>query len=259
MQQQQQQQFSSSSSSTPQVLRYRRRAESEELEGERREKEREQQRSEEGGSVVISRVTKQEVFASTAAASSTSTASHVTPLSSLPMALAQEIEAQQQQQQQQEQQQQQDHADEAGKTKPVMPSRQSSLKSEGGESSGGGSLHRAAVLASALASADPKGVVSPQHSTEDDAHVAQLRAHPFYHLHVHLKQGYDLAARDSNGSSDPYAKFLVKGKVQHKSKTVYKDLNPVWDEHFVLPVDDPFLPIEMKVRKRKTVFSPKRD
>ena len=80
-------------------------------------------------------------------------------------------------------------------------------------------------------------------------HIAALKSHAFYLLHVHLKQGYDLAAKDANGLSDPYVKFFLRGtnKAAHKSKTVYKDLNPVWDERFVIPVEDPFVPIDIKV------------
>jgi len=89
----------------------------------------------------------------------------------------------------------------------------------------------------------------------DDSTVAALRQHGQYLLHVHLKAGYDLAARDSNGTSDPYVKFLLKGKVQHKSRIIHKDLNPVWDERFVIAVDDPFIPLELKVRKDKSTTS----
>lgn len=32
-----------------------------------------------------------------------------------------------------------------------------------------------------------------------------------------------------------------------KSRTVYRDLNPVWDESFTIPVEDPFEPIILKV------------
>ncbi len=69
----------------------------------------------------------------------------------------------------------------------------------------------------------------------------------YYLLHVHLRRGYDLAARDANGSSDPYVKFYLRGKVQHKSRIVHKDLNPVWDEQFVLGVEDVLQPLEIKV------------
>ena len=76
----------------------------------------------------------------------------------------------------------------------------------------------------------------------------QLKCHTLYHLHVCLRNGRELVARDSGGTSDPYVKFYWRGK-QHvyKSKTIDKDLNPVWDESFILALDDPFLPLEIKV------------
>lgn len=33
----------------------------------------------------------------------------------------------------------------------------------------------------------------------------------------------------------------------YKSKTIYRDLNPVWDESFTLPIEDPFIPVHIKV------------
>jgi Ca2+-dependent lipid-binding protein len=60
-------------------------------------------------------------------------------------------------------------------------------------------------------------------------------------------QGHDLPAKDSCGTSDPYVKFFLKGKQVHKSKTIFKDLNPFWDEKFTLNIEDPFIPLEIKV------------
>lgn len=40
------------------------------------------------------------------------------------------------------------------------------------------------------------------------------------------------------GSSDPYVKVKIGDKLHYKSKTIYRDLNPVWDESFVLPIND---------------------
>ena len=37
------------------------------------------------------------------------------------------------------------------------------------------------------------------------------------------------------------------GKVACKSKIVYKTLNPLWDEWFQIPVDDPYVPLQIKV------------
>ncbi|XP_058461918.1 multiple C2 and transmembrane domain-containing protein isoform X2 [Malaya genurostris] len=76
---------------------------------------------------------------------------------------------------------------------------------------------------------------------------AQLRQHSFFQLRIHLISGHGLVAMDKSGTSDPYVKFKVGGRLLYKSKTVHKDLNPVWDETFVVPVEDPFQPINIKV------------
>jgi Ca2+-dependent lipid-binding protein len=39
------------------------------------------------------------------------------------------------------------------------------------------------------------------------------------------------------GTSDPYVKFRV-GHHRAKSGTIFKNLNPIWNEVFVLKVDD---------------------
>lgn len=49
------------------------------------------------------------------------------------------------------------------------------------------------------------------------------------------------------GTSDPYVKFKLNGRLLHKSKTVHKDLNPIWDETFVVAIEDPFQSILIKV------------
>ncbi|XP_069158237.1 multiple C2 and transmembrane domain-containing protein isoform X3 [Procambarus clarkii] len=86
-------------------------------------------------------------------------------------------------------------------------------------------------------------------SQEDPVVLRQraLRQHSFFQLHVHLKRGEDLVARDACGTSDPYVKFKVQGKLVYKSKTVYKDLNPTWDESFTVAIEDPFEPVMVKV------------
>ncbi|XP_054277669.1 multiple C2 and transmembrane domain-containing protein-like isoform X2 [Macrosteles quadrilineatus] len=76
---------------------------------------------------------------------------------------------------------------------------------------------------------------------------SQLRQHSFFQLRVHLKRGKDLIARDKSGTSDPYVKFKAGSRLLYKSKTIYRDLNPVWDESFVLPIEDVFNPIQIKV------------
>lgn len=39
----------------------------------------------------------------------------------------------------------------------------------------------------------------------------------------------------------------MNGRLLHKSKTVHRDLNPIWDETFSVPIEDPFQVIQIKV------------
>lgn len=50
-----------------------------------------------------------------------------------------------------------------------------------------------------------------------------------------------------SGTSDPYVKFKVGGRLLYKSKTLYRDLNPIWDETFTIPIEDAFVPVHIKV------------
>uniref|UniRef100_A0A8C6UDL2 Multiple C2 and transmembrane domain containing 1 n=1 Tax=Neogobius melanostomus TaxID=47308 RepID=A0A8C6UDL2_9GOBI len=68
-----------------------------------------------------------------------------------------------------------------------------------------------------------------------------------YQLDIILKKGNNLAIRDRTGTSDPYVKFKLGGKEVFKSKTIYKNLNPVWDESFSLQVETLKEPLYIKV------------
>ncbi|XP_070206098.1 multiple C2 and transmembrane domain-containing protein 1-like isoform X2 [Littorina saxatilis] len=74
-----------------------------------------------------------------------------------------------------------------------------------------------------------------------------LMEHPFFMLEVRLQEGKDLVIRDSCGTSDPYVKFKIGGKQVYRSKTIYKNLNPKWDETFTIPVEDVNKPVNIKV------------
>ena len=43
-------------------------------------------------------------------------------------------------------------------------------------------------------------------------------------------------ACDYTGLSDPYVKFIIDGKTHYKSKIIYKNLNPIWNENLQIPV-----------------------
>ncbi|XP_044000185.1 multiple C2 and transmembrane domain-containing protein 2-like isoform X1 [Gambusia affinis] len=68
-----------------------------------------------------------------------------------------------------------------------------------------------------------------------------------YLLSINLKEGHNLVVRDRCGTSDPYVKFKYDGKSIFKSKVIQKNLNPVWNEFFVVPVKDLHQKIYVKV------------
>ncbi|XP_041424408.1 multiple C2 and transmembrane domain-containing protein 1 isoform X3 [Xenopus laevis] len=68
-----------------------------------------------------------------------------------------------------------------------------------------------------------------------------------FQLDVTLKNGSNLAARDRGGTSDPYVKFKIGGKEVFRSKTIHKNLNPVWDEKVCLFIDSLKDPLYVKV------------
>uniref|UniRef100_A0A8C9SCW2 Multiple C2 and transmembrane domain containing 2 n=2 Tax=Scleropages formosus TaxID=113540 RepID=A0A8C9SCW2_SCLFO len=58
------------------------------------------------------------------------------------------------------------------------------------------------------------------------------------YLIIILKEGKNLVIRDRCGTSDPYVKFKLDGKTIYKSKVVYKNLNPKWNESFCFSVQN---------------------
>lgn len=74
-----------------------------------------------------------------------------------------------------------------------------------------------------------------------DLELRTLRLPPFCILR------YDKGLCVGLGTSDPYVKFKCGGRLIYKSRTVFRELNPVWDESFTIPVEDPFQAIQIKV------------
>ncbi|XP_053180800.1 multiple C2 and transmembrane domain-containing protein 1 isoform X6 [Scomber japonicus] len=68
-----------------------------------------------------------------------------------------------------------------------------------------------------------------------------------YQLDIILKKGNNLAIRDRTGTSDPYVKFKIAGKEVFRSKTIHKNLNPVWEERVSLLVETLRDPLYVKV------------
>ncbi|KAK4801570.1 hypothetical protein SAY86_022057 [Trapa natans] len=69
-------------------------------------------------------------------------------------------------------------------------------------------------------------------------------------LRIKIKRGYNLAVRDLY-SSDPYV-VVQMGKQKVKTRVVKRNLNPEWNENLTLCVNDPSLPIKLRVYDRDT-------
>uniref|UniRef100_A0A8C2YWQ4 Multiple C2 and transmembrane domain containing 1 n=1 Tax=Cyclopterus lumpus TaxID=8103 RepID=A0A8C2YWQ4_CYCLU len=89
----------------------------------------------------------------------------------------------------------------------------------------------------------PQGMAAPGSSGVDPA----VPSSAMYKLEVELKRGNNLAVRDRGGSSDPYVKFKMAGKEVFRSKTINKNLNPVWEEKTTLIMDCLSDPLYVKV------------
>ncbi|KAF7653288.1 hypothetical protein LDENG_00085040 [Lucifuga dentata] len=117
----------------------------------------------------------------------------------------------------------------------------------GGVGGGGGEAEAAATAGAHLEGKDeqPQSFGAPGSSG-----ASPERAIPstgMYKLEVELKRGRNLAIRDRGGSSDPYVKFKLSGKEVFRSKTIPKNLNPVWDERMTLLLDSLTEPLYVKV------------
>ncbi|KAJ7999370.1 hypothetical protein DPEC_G00193690 [Dallia pectoralis] len=90
-------------------------------------------------------------------------------------------------------------------------------------------------------------VSSGDHLSVSDGNTVTQRS---YLLTIKLKEGRNLVIRDRCGTSDPYVKFKLDGKTIYKSKVVYKNLNPSWNESFSVPVRDLVQRLYIKVYDR---------
>jgi hypothetical protein len=100
---------------------------------------------------------------------------------------------------------------------------------------------------------DPGDHFDPEIVRDDFIHVESLKVFTFdIRCIVEQLTGCPYYVFDilCIGTSDPYVKFKIGGKQLYKSKIVYKELNPYWDEYFTLPVEDAFEPVQVKVNNQ---------
>ena len=76
---------------------------------------------------------------------------------------------------------------------------------------------------------------------EEKTHA--LTSSPYFHLRLNIIRGSDLAVMDRGGTSDPYVKIMQGGKLQYKTSSQKKTLEPVWNEEADIYLEDPFDPL----------------
>ncbi|XP_021939432.1 protein unc-13 homolog 4B isoform X2 [Zootermopsis nevadensis] len=71
--------------------------------------------------------------------------------------------------------------------------------------------------------------------------MARAKEAPNILLNVEVIEARDLRPKDANGLSDPFCTLFLTSSVAHRYNTSVKQetLNPVWEEHFSLPVENP--------------------
>ena len=74
-----------------------------------------------------------------------------------------------------------------------------------------------------------------------------------YNLFVSLQSCQNLPARKQHGISDPFVKFVVGSKLVHRTKTMKGELNPMWDDIFVVVLSELTSSLEVKVYSQNLV------
>ena len=82
----------------------------------------------------------------------------------------------------------------------------------------------------------------------DDAEVDNVFEDVQYNLFVNIKSAKNLPGRKQNGFSDSFVKCVLGQKAVYKTKTVVKDLNPIWDESFMTVMKDLTSNLYLQVR-----------
>ncbi|XP_050297020.1 protein unc-13 homolog 4B isoform X2 [Anthonomus grandis grandis] len=81
-------------------------------------------------------------------------------------------------------------------------------------------------------------ISSPKH--RELLELAEKKDDPELLINVEVIKAKELRPKDSNGSSDPFVTLYLASNTSHRYNTSVKTmtLNPVWEEHFALPIVD---------------------
>ncbi|UJR36030.1 hypothetical protein I4U23_028768 [Adineta vaga] len=73
--------------------------------------------------------------------------------------------------------------------------------------------------------------------------LPNIQSESIYFVELYIDRGKDLSIKDLNGTSDPYVKVFYGSEEKYVTNTVYKNLNPIWNEKLSFFVHDLSIPI----------------
>ena len=89
--------------------------------------------------------------------------------------------------------------------------------------------------------------------TVTDKSEEDIKENVQHSLFIHLKSAKNLPPKKHNGTTDAFVKFSLGQKVVHKTKTILKDTNPVWDDSFLIVVPDLSSNLDIKIYHQNLV------
>ena len=89
--------------------------------------------------------------------------------------------------------------------------------------------------------------------TVTDKSEEDIKENVQHSLFIHLKSAKNLPPKKLNGTTDAFVKFSLSQKVVHKTKTIPKDTNPVWDDSFLIVVPDLSSNLDIKIYHQNLV------
>ncbi|KAA3675080.1 uncharacterized protein DEA37_0015116 [Paragonimus westermani] len=67
----------------------------------------------------------------------------------------------------------------------------------------------------------------------------------FWNIKLHLKRSRNLPNTNAKGRIDPYIKIKYRGKTIRRTRIIFNNRNPVWDETIYVPINNLEYPLEV--------------
>ncbi|KAF8565120.1 hypothetical protein P879_07722 [Paragonimus westermani] len=89
----------------------------------------------------------------------------------------------------------------------------------------------------------------PSTSFSGRAHLLPREGY-FWNIKLHLKRSRNLPNTNAKGRIDPYIKIKYRGKTIRRTRIIFNNRNPVWDETIYVPINNLEYPLELRIYNR---------